>query len=191
MVYGKPDPASVDLAAEAGPWFEVTAPGPANESVVAGLGDVNGDDKADLAVGWGDYEVDVVFGGGGGDVSLVQSPSRGIRVTGGLSETVGSAGDFNNDGLRDLAIGSPGGLTPDACESHCDKSGDAFVVFGGPSGSVNARNLGAAGVRIEGTGPDDLFGLEVSAAGDFDGDEYDDLAVGAPGLNSTLRYPGR
>ena len=119
-------------------------------------------------------------------VALASAASAQINVPGAANDTAqfGYAvayGDFNGDGHDDLAIGTPldGGLT------------DAIPFEGG---SVTVLYLDASGLRALGAqawvqGVDglpnadeeyDLFGNAL-ATGDFDGDGYDDLAIGAPG----------
>ena len=87
-------------------------------------------------------------------------------------------GDFNGDGFDDLAVGSPYedvGTKSDA--------GAVNIIFGAPAGITTAGNrwihqdsAGIAGVA----GPGDRFGWAL-AAGDFNGDGFDDLAIGVPG----------
>jgi len=86
--------------------------------------------------------------------------------------------DFDGDGFADLAIGAPGDLY---------QRGSASVVHGGAQSYGLARmqvwsqnSAGVAGVAERGDG----FGAAL-AAGDFDADGYDDLAIGAPGENSS------
>jgi len=91
--------------------------------------------------------------------------------------------DFNGDGREDLAVGSPYedvGTIPDA---------GAVSVFygkvGGPSAEPDLHwhqdtpGIGGAPGVVGEAEPYDRFGYAV-AAGDFDGDGYDDLAVGVP-----------
>ena len=84
-----------------------------------------------------------------------------------------AVGDFDGDGLMDLAIGAPGespGSDP--------KSGWVFVYKGTPYGLTSWTSFGQRTLGVNENG--DLFGQSL-AAGDFDGDGIDDLAVGAPG----------
>jgi hypothetical protein len=88
-----------------------------------------------------------------------------------------AAGDFDNDGHSDLAIGIPGqdlGTYPDA--------GAVVTLYGTPSGlgmegewRVAQDSPGVGGGR----GADERFGSALTS-GDFDGDDHLDLAVGVP-----------
>ena len=93
-----------------------------------------------------------------------------------------ASGDFNGDGHRDLAVGVPdedvtvrGVLVADA--------GTVNVLYGGPNAGLSA----AGNELLYQGGPDvldlaekgDRFGYAL-AAGDFNGDKHDDLAIGVP-----------
>ena len=87
------------------------------------------------------------------------------------------AGDFNSDGYSDLAIGVP------FEEINGKNAAGAFHVLYGSSLGLTSTgsqffDQSAVGLPDE---PEavDLFG-SAFAAGDFDGDGYQDLAVGAP-----------
>ena len=155
---------------------------------VASAGDVDGDGLDDFIIGAPDSNgtaggAYVVFGRFGFDpeVSLAGlTDDQGFALVGenagdraGVS--VGSAGDFNGDGIDDLLIGAEAADTND---------GRFYVVFGKASGfgtSVALSSLGdGSGLIIERTEPDARLGRSVGRAGDFNADGFDDLIVGAP-----------
>jgi CSLREA domain-containing protein len=104
--------------------------------------------------------------------------TNGIRINGegpgresGFS--VSDAGDVNADGIDDLLIsGIPDGST-----------GTIFVVFGtvGIASNINLASLdGTNGFRITGAEIGNDAGYSVAAGGDFNGDGFGDILVGAP-----------
>lgn len=162
------------------------------DSVVGAGCDTDGDGGADLIVGTPHEGIGEAARAG--QVAVYpdwsdRRPRRAVRITqewpgiAGDSERndrFGAAvtcGDFDGDGYDDLAIGSP-------TESVGPRraAGAVRVVRGGPDGPSRS----GAATLVEGdlasgdTGPRDRFGAAL-AAGDFDGDGYDDLAVGVPG----------
>ncbi len=82
-------------------------------------------------------------------------------------------GDFNGDGQPDLAAGEPG-----TDLGSIDRAGAVHVVYGLgaglPAAMFHLNTPGIAGTPAT----DDLFGMHI-AAGDFDCDGFDDLAVGS------------
>jgi FG-GAP repeat len=177
------EPGIID-AAEAGDGF--------GGSLAAG--DFDGDGRADLAVGVGDEEVDgatfagaaqVIYGSAGG---LTGAGSQFWRQGGsGLSDAAEAndvfaralgAGDFDEDGRDDLAVGIPG---EDSSE------GAVQVIYGSVGGLTGAGNQlwdqDVSGINDFSRSPDG-FGRAV-AAGDFNGDGADDLAAGVPNENAS------
>lgn len=92
------------------------------------------------------------------------------------------AGDVNGDGLADLIIGAPG-----ARPNNQTFAGKAYVIFGSKLGYPSSFELsdinGSNGFSIHGIAADDSTGSSVSAAGDVNGDGFDDLIIGARGAS--------
>jgi hypothetical protein len=192
--------ASIDLAALApsqGFVIHGVAYGGSGFSV-SSAGDVNGDGVDDLIIGTAaevndDDEVTeeqsfVVFGtaaGFGASLDLASlTPSQGFVIRGEVGEgqflpmPVSSAGDVNGDGFDDLIVGGPGGYG----------GGASYVIFGTDAAfGVNldlAELLPSQGFVIYGASRGDFSGGSVSAAGDVNGDGFDDLIIGASGADS-------
>ena len=184
--------------------FGLTGPrtGWHNGAALAG-GDFNGDGVSDLVLGAPDASTDfksenglaTVFPGVAGEGlnwgrgQLIGASSVGL--VGQSGDEFGSsfaAGDFDNDGLDDLAIGvpeQPGRRTVNSDGSVTDRdlaAGAVHVMFGDSrtmltrsgSQSFNQNVLFGSG-REAG----DRFGYAL-AAGDFNGDTITDLAIGVP-----------
>ena len=163
---------------------------------VSTAGDVNGDGLADIilgapndaAAGTEEGAAYVIFGTTSSVSAInlddVALGTGGFKITGEAVDdlagfSVSSAGDVNGDGLDDLLVGAR--LNDDSGSN----AGAAYVVFGTTS-SVSAVNLddvalGTGGFKVTGEAADDRAGSSVSSAGDFNGDGFDDILVGASG----------
>lgn len=155
-------------------------------------GDFNGDAYDDLAVGMPEFHgywdgtafqpsgaVEIYHGHFGGmlplDTRFVSQDVASIHDEEQPGDEFGyrvAAGDFDGDGYDDLAIGVPGE----------EGSGALHVVMGSAASLFFEENA----IWLQGDLPGgsaseagDRFGNSL-AAGDFDGDGHDDLAVGAP-----------
>jgi hypothetical protein len=165
---------------------------------VSAAGDVNGDGLADVIVGATRSDpaggVDagrsyVVFGKTDGSTVQLSSLTAGAGLQGfaingeagndqsGISTS--RAGDLNGDGLDDLLVGaylndSPAGVN----------AGRAYVVYGRSGGeavelSALRAATGTQGFMLNGERAEDWAGRSVSAAGDVNGDGFDDLILNA------------
>ncbi len=153
-------------------------------------GDFNGDEYADLAIGVPGEDIVDNTRENGGAVNVIYGSAAGLTAAGNqfwhqgspdsirgepaADERFGSAlatGDFNGDGYTDLAIGVPGD------NNAGRRGGGANVIYGSATGLTEADNELLRPSRPE---DDDLFGAALTA-GDFNGDGYADLAIGAPG----------
>ncbi|VAW33197.1 putative integrin-like protein, partial [hydrothermal vent metagenome] len=166
-------------------------------------GDFNGDGIADLAIGVPDESVDatslagavnIIYGTDSGlssinDEILTQStiPFFAAPESGDQFGDALTSGDFNGDGIDDLAVGIP--FENDGALAN---TGAVQIFFGGtasglldPADAVDGVPIYPQEITANTTGVDngmeagDRFGFSLSAA-DFNGDGYDDLAIGSP-----------
>lgn len=172
--------------------FEVTALLP------SGITDFNGDGFEDLAIGAPDDlvggAVNVIYGSSSNGLSATSIPdqlwsqgSPGIEDSPEGTEDFGSSlatGDFNNDGYSDLAVGVQLEIL-----GPIGAAGAVNVIYGSSTG-LSATAVGGTGredqfwhqnvANVEDVAESrDKFGASL-AAGDFNGDDYSDLAIGVP-----------
>jgi hypothetical protein len=133
---------------------------------------------------------------GGGAVNIIYGTAEGLAASGNQmwhqnstgilggaehSDYFGAAvasGDFNGDAYDDLAVG-----VSSESIGEIFRAGAVNVIYGASEGLAASGNQmwhqDSPGI-LGGAETNDVFG-ESLASGDFDGDGYDDLAVGAKG----------
>jgi hypothetical protein len=165
---------------------------------VSGGGDLNGDGYDDLLIAASQNseaaheagQVYVVFGAVSGwsmDTSLASADAsflgEGIWNRAGYS--LSSAGDVNGDGYSDVLIGN--------MYNHeaGNYAGQAYLVFGGPTGWAMDTSLASVGASFTGEAVEDRAGQSVSGVGDVDADGYDDLLIGAFNNSEAAQHAGQ
>jgi len=150
---------------------------------IAGLGDVNGDDFADLAIGArkgaGQGRVLVFHGGAAGPAA---TPDLVIAHPEGQADAefgfVVAGGDFDGDGLNDLFVGSR--LFDRGSNNN---AGRAYVFYATRDGFTALPDVTLNAIPAEASAQ---YGYAGGSVGDLNGDGIEDLAVGAP-LEGTTR----
>ena len=131
---------------------------------VAGAGDINADEYADVIIGgWGSEKTYIFLGGPGGLSTTPVTVLLGEGYPSQFGYAVTGVGDVNADGFSDVEVGAP---------SQSGNRGRAYVYLGGPSGLAPAPVWWATG-DFDG----DLAGVVLSPVGDLNGDGFAEVAI--------------
>ena len=156
---------------------------------VASLGDLDGDEVCDIAVGaYGDDDggpnrgaVWILFLNADGTVNSHQKISdtegnfTGILDDDRFGVSIAALGDLDNDGINDIAVGA-----------HVDDDGGfnkgaVWILFLNTDGTVKShQKISNTQGNFNGSLDNgDLFGVSVTTMGDLDGDGVTEVIVGA------------
>jgi len=161
-------------------WAESNQVGAMLGISVAGAGDVNGDGYSDLLIGAYEYTENLTEEGAAflwlhepgapyGNPGNAAWTGFGGQEYSDYGRAVAGGGDVNGDGYADIAVGAP-----DYDDGQIDE-GYVFAYFGsetGPSADADWTH-GADFTNAH-------YGRDVALNGDFNGDGFSDVLVGAP-----------
>lgn len=178
-----------NVAAGIGGYKIIGVAGDGAGAAVSGLGDVNGDGRADILIGaTGSNSAYVVLGQAGHTTVNLADVRGGIggyhiiaEAAGDLAALAITGGtDLNHDGIADLVIGASGNTEGGF------NAGAVYVVWGGGSHTVDLALIaqGVGGAKIIGAAGS-LTGSSVAIVGDQNGDGVADLMIGASGIGES------
>lgn len=148
---------------------------------IAGVGDLDGDGYGDLAAGAVDYTngqtaEGAVFVYRGSSSGLITTPAWILESNVAFvhfGERVAHAGDLNNDGFSDFAVGCP------SCSASEPDEGTVTVYYGSPFGPLYITPQ-----VLRGGYSGSNFGSGLAGGLRLNADGYDDLVVGAPDFSN-------
>jgi len=155
---------------------------------ISPIGDLNNDGIIDIVVGaWGDDDggfncgaVWILFLNSNGTVNSHQKISAtqgglvGLTANRVFGSSVSAIGDLNNDGVTDIAVGSPNYDNTGGLYRGC-----VWILFLNSNGTVNSQQLindtyGNFNVILN---DNDRFGKCIDSLGDLNGDGVNDIVV--------------
>ena len=152
--------------------YDLTFINPLNFGHSISSGDVNNDGYDDLAISDSDFRVMLYFGGIPMDTIADWIANKQEPTTSWFGYSI-AVSDLNNDSFADIIVGAP-------LAGGNDNLGAVYIYWG----AVNPDTI--CDVKFYGT-DDSNFGWRLSSGYDVNGDNINDLAVGAP--TAPLTFP--
>jgi len=200
IVFGRSSGWSMDtsISSAAGASFLGENPNDMIGSSLAIVGDVNNDGYDDLVIGCMENGEGVMFAGqtylimgkgSGWNMGVLLSNADASFIGENMEDRSGSvvsaAGDVNKDGYDDFLIGSfmndDGGVD----------AGKVYLIRGKSSGWSMDTSLANAYASFIGESGGDRAGISCTGVGDLNGDEYDDIMIGAEVNSEGGTYAGQ
>ncbi|MBL1217849.1 MAG: hypothetical protein D8M59_10180 [Planctomycetes bacterium] len=148
---------------------------------LAVVGDVTGDDRADIVIGAfaadvnGQTDVGRVYLYDGRDGDLIKIWT-GEAEGDNFGFSLASCGDLDHDNYNEIVVGAPYN------DENGNNAGSAYVI------SLKRKRIL---YTYYGNNAGDNFGMHTRGVGDVNRDGYDDFGVGAPGYDSNGNDAGR
>lgn len=156
--------------------WDFARPEPSEQSLnsVAGVGDVNGDKYGDVAVGTPGMKKGGIVRVFSGKTGALLGQRNGDATGDLFGGAVASVQDVDGDKIGELLVGAQGR------DAGGFNAGAAYLLSGATLSPICVLN---------GTQPEEQFGMSVAGVGDVNGDGRGDFAVGAPAV--AREQPGK